>query len=651
MKNNLISFSSALFFLAWSLPFSTSSFAKEHKVSQRHNVIIFVADGLRGSVVDAKTAPSLDKLKREGVSFPNSHSHYPTVTTANASVIATGHYLGDTGNFANTLYTGFPIQAANGETSVTSFLQENVVLGAMDEHFSDNYLNEITLLAAARQQGLSTAAIGKVGPTLIMDHTDRTGEATIIIDDHTGLQDEKTGVAKGIPLNEDIREALIAAGLPLTLPASDKPNSAQQEYFSAVLEKAVLPVFKQRGKPFVLVFWARDPDYSQHNQLDSRYSVVPGINASTSLAAIRNTDDTLRQLRLSLKRLNLESTTNIFVTSDHGFSTISKQSDTSQAAKCSYQDVPHGHLPPGFLALDIANALDLPLFDPDNRNKEIDRQSTCESTSINPSPAVISLSKRPRYSNALIGRDPVNPDLVITGGAGSALIYLTSSAGKNYIRALIQFLLSQDYVGGLFINDEFGKFPGTIPLSAVALQGSARTPRPSVFVSFRSFSSGCDEPFRCGVEIADTNLEQGQGMHGSFSRANTFNFMAAIGPDFKKRFVNPAPVSNADIAPTLARILGIDLHSQSKGKLMGRIIEEAFPGKKAPRFYEKICLFPAAYLGRGPDSDQPPMKKLQPALRFQKVENTPYFYAGGLQGRVLGLDPQMGEVCNKGEMP
>jgi hypothetical protein len=35
------------------------------------------------------------------------------------------------------------------------------------------------------------------------------------------------------------------------------------------------------------------------------------------------------------------------------------------------------------------------------------------------------------------------------------------------------------------------------------------------------------------VEIADTGLQQGQGMHGSFSRADTFNNMAAIGPDFK----------------------------------------------------------------------------------------------------------------------
>ena len=47
---------------------------------------------------------------------------------------------------------------------------------------------------------------------------------------------------------------------------------------------------------------------------------------------------------------------------------------------------------------------------------------------------------------------------------------------------------------------------------------------------------------------------QGQGHHGSFSRADTANFMAAIGPAFKAGFDDTAPVSNADIAPTLAQI-------------------------------------------------------------------------------------------------
>ena len=43
-------------------------------------------------------------MRAQGVDFANSHSLYPTVTTPNSSAIATGHLLGDTGDFGNTIW-------------------------------------------------------------------------------------------------------------------------------------------------------------------------------------------------------------------------------------------------------------------------------------------------------------------------------------------------------------------------------------------------------------------------------------------------------------------------------------------------------------------------------------------------------------------
>src|ERR1700753_3702053 len=83
------------------------------QASRPHNVIIFVADGSRYGSVDPGNMPNMARLKREGVDFTNSHSLYPTVTTVNASAIATGHYIGDTGDFGNTLYTGMPMLTGN----------------------------------------------------------------------------------------------------------------------------------------------------------------------------------------------------------------------------------------------------------------------------------------------------------------------------------------------------------------------------------------------------------------------------------------------------------------------------------------------------------------------------------------------------------
>src|SRR6202000_743146 len=76
---------------------------------QPHNVILFVPDGMRASKGASELTPAMAAVRDEGVNFKNSHSLFPTFTTANASALATGHYLGDTGDFSNTIYTPYPV--------------------------------------------------------------------------------------------------------------------------------------------------------------------------------------------------------------------------------------------------------------------------------------------------------------------------------------------------------------------------------------------------------------------------------------------------------------------------------------------------------------------------------------------------------------
>jgi arylsulfatase A-like enzyme len=574
-----------------------------------HNIILFVPDGLRALTVTPQSAPTMAAIRDRGVNFTNPHSMFPTFTTANAASFATGHYPGDTGDFSNTIYAGYPVKAANG--SMTPFLESNPVLGDVDQHFEGNYLDEDTVLLAARHQGYSAAAIGKVGPVLIFDHTERSGEETIIVDDQTGSP-------AGIPLSQALKDKLTAAGLPLTAPGrgdngkagdfktpgTTTANTVQQAYFANVTAKVVLPMLKARNKPFVLVFWSRDPDGTQHNQGDSLNALTPGINGPTSTAAIRNADDNLKQLQDALIELGLADDTNIVIAADHGFSTISKESATSPAAKADYPDAPKGALPSGFLAIDVAQGLGLPLFDPDNNNvRRADERAT------------------PR-GNGLIGPDPTEPDVVVAANGGSDLIYVPGK-DRALVRRIIDVLLAQDYVSGLFVDDDLGDFAGTLPLSAINLKGTARTPRPTIAVNFRSFSTGCAEPLICTAEVADSGLQQGQGMHGSFSRADTMNFMAATGPDFKRGFVDEAPVSNADMGQTLARLLGLKI--PFKGGLLGRVVEEALPDGAMPAVT-------AATLRSSPSA-----AGLQTLVQYQQVGSTRYFDAAGFPGRTVGL--------------
>jgi hypothetical protein len=223
--------------------------------------------------------------------------------------------------------------------------------------------------------------------------------------------------------------------------------------------------------------------------------------------------------------------------------------------------------------------------------------------------------------NGLIGRDPSKPDVVVAANGGSDLVYLPGN-DRTLAAKVVAGLLAQDYVSGLFANDELGTFAGTLPLSEIGLRGTAVTPVPAIVVNFRSFSTGCDRPVMCTAAVADTGLQQGQGMHGNFSRADTMNFQAAIGPDFKTAFVDDAPTSNADIGRTVAHILGLKL--RDNGRLLGRVIEEALPGGDMSAVSPRLI------------SSQPSQSGLTTVMKTQRVGTSEYFDVAGFPGRAVG---------------
>ncbi len=460
--------------------------------AEARNVVIFVADGLRSHAVTPETAPALAAVRDQGVDFANSHSLYPTITTPNASAIATGHLLGDTGDFGNTIWVteGF----GQLHASPLAGLEDDEMLGLLNGRFGGNYLGETTLLQAARAKGYATAALGKHGPTAIQDVTARDGLSTIVIDDATGRREDG-----GVALAPDVAAAIKAAGLPTIAPdrglnggggAYNMPgvlvaNVEQQDWFVGVATKVLLPRFKASGKPFVLLFWSRDPDGTQHDQGDSLNTLEPGINGPTTAKAFRNASNDLQALRDALKALGLDGDTDIVVTADHGFSTMSRESKTSGSAKLAYRDVVPGFLPRGFLAVDLAADLRLPLMD-------------TVGLPVEPAQGFY-----PR-SGALIGPDPKHPSIIYAPNGGTALIYLPGPDAGALAPRVVEFLTRQDYTGAVFVNDALGAIPGTLPMSRIGLIGSARTPRPAIVVSFKSWSTGCADPEMCGVEVADS---------------------------------------------------------------------------------------------------------------------------------------------------
>ncbi len=374
-------------------------------------MIIFVADGLRRGSVDAETMPTFWAVRTRGVDFRNSHAVFPTFTTANASAIATGHGLGDTGDFSNVVWPGVwltrPAATAASAGYLAPVLENDEVLADMNATFSGNYLGEQTLMAAARAKGYAVASVGKLGPTAIQQNDavtwDAEGNLTV---GEAVIVDDATGHPGGLPLPPDILRAMEEQGLsveaPLrtngygegavgsngfsgdaVTPGTHEANRVQQQWMADVATRVLLPRFEGEKKPFVLLFWSRDPDGTQHNQGDSLQQLAPGINGETSTRALRNADHDLKALLDWLHaHPAIEANTDVLLTSDHGFATISRREiaadgtvTSEPSAALEYEPGPRekpepkGTLPTGFLAIDLAIREHLRLFDAGRRSE------------------------------------------------------------------------------------------------------------------------------------------------------------------------------------------------------------------------------------------------------------------------------------------
>lgn len=582
----------------------------------QRNIVIFVADGLRYASVTPDTAPTMSQIRREGVDFTNSHSSYPTLTTVNAAVIATGHFPGDTGNYGNSMWVNFPVPCRLNGT--VTFVEDDCILRDIKGHYPNDYIAQTTIIEAARKAGYNTVVIGKKGPTAIqflpaLDSKNESvdGPLGLFIDDSTGTPTNPDGsptksTMLGKDLGSDIAKAAAGIAVP---PHAGTPNIVQQAWLRQAVSQVIIPRLKESGKPFAILFWSRDPDTTQHGALDSDGKLVPGINSTSARAAIRNADASLKDILETLKQYDLASNTNVFVTADHGFSTIAKSIPAADGT------VGRPTLAPGFLALDVGGWLGQKVFDPDREGAEIDASS----------------GERPTQGNGLIGATAAAPQAIVVSNGPTGFIYLPSG-DRAVAKTVVAKLVEQPYVSGLFVNDALlaagpkSDFAGALPMSAINMIGSSKMPQPAIVVSMRTFLiGGCleTEPQMCQAEVIDGGLHQGQGMHGSFGRGDTRNFMAAIGPDFKKGYADKAPVGNVDITPTLAHIIGAPL--AGPGTLKGRVIEEALVGGAEPKVEKRNLVSDKAANG------------FHTILNQQQVGTTKYFDAAGMPGRTVGL--------------
>ena len=137
---------------------------------------------------------------------------------------------------------------------------------------------------------------------------------------------------------------------------------------------------------------------------------------------------------------------------------------------------------------------------------------------------------------------------------------------KATIARLADFCERSTFAGVIFTRDGL---PGTFPLARIHIDSPDA---PDVAIALRWIDERNAAGFP-GEIFADGGRRSGQGTHGTLSRYEMHNTLVASGPDFRKAFRDELPSSNADLAPTIAHLLGL-----AHPPMDGRVLSEAFAG-------------------------------------------------------------------------
>ena len=265
--------------------------------SDRH-VVVLVWDGMRPDFVTERAAPTLWKLSREGVTFRQHHSVFPTMTNVNGASLATGVYPNRHGLLANREFR----PRINAKRAFEHCGPEIIKKG--DEISGGKYLAVSTIAETVRRAGRSAVLAGTKSVTFVHDrHATWTSAAS---------PDSYTKFAAA-PMPPTLREETLRLLGPFLL---EKGKTSDQRNVYAT--RALTEILWRDGVPAFSLLWLSDPDLTQHD-------FSPG--SEPALEAIRSSDRNLAAVLDALSQKKARGSTDIMVVSDHGFNTIERSID------------------------------------------------------------------------------------------------------------------------------------------------------------------------------------------------------------------------------------------------------------------------------------------------------------------------------------
>ena len=256
-------------------------------------VVVVVWDGMRPDSVNDRNTPTLAALARSGVVFKNNHAAYPSSTNVNGAVLATGAEPGRNGVIAN---QEFRIEIDPHKPFDTA---DFPALDATDSQLSLKYLSVPTVAELVQKAGFRTAIAGSKPVVQLFDRTRQR---------ETVAAKKSAVVYRGRVMPAEAEAAIVAAIGPFPI-RKNFPNESEDAWTT----RALTEVLWKDDLPKFSLLWLSEPDLSEHE-------TAPG--SPTSLAAIKSSDENLAKVLAALKAKNALTNTDIFVVSDHGFSTV-----------------------------------------------------------------------------------------------------------------------------------------------------------------------------------------------------------------------------------------------------------------------------------------------------------------------------------------
>jgi predicted AlkP superfamily pyrophosphatase or phosphodiesterase len=256
----------------------------------RRLIAIFVVDGLRPDSINAVDTPAIERLRKAGVDYVNSHSIFPTSTRVNAASLVTGSYPARHGIVGNSMF----VPGVNPHAPFdTGDYRQLIRL----EEADGRVVTTPTLGEVLRRGGrtLVTVSSGTTGNGFLLNPLARHGSGVAI----HGLFDP--GRTAGYPAG--ISDAIVGR---FGAPPPDPDDIGQMDWTDTVLRDYVLPELQ----PDVVIDWMGPLDAAQHDH---------GVSSREAKHALAAIDSSLSRTIAAMRALRPARRLDVVITSDHGF--------------------------------------------------------------------------------------------------------------------------------------------------------------------------------------------------------------------------------------------------------------------------------------------------------------------------------------------